>query len=88
MSTPIQVQAKRVSQEGFVWYVYDPAGGRFVEIDPRTGEILMTSAGALSDEMQAVAGAISEWCHTDARNYLGKNRKKILAALNYKASTY
>jgi hypothetical protein len=84
----IQVHPKRISSEGFVWHVYAPAGGKYAEVDPRSGDVLIASPGTLPDEMLSVIGALAEWCHTDARNFAGANRKKIQAAVNYKASVY
>ena len=84
----VQVHPKRISSEGFVWHVYCPSGGKYAEIDPRSGEVMLASPGPFSQEMQTIMGAIAEWCHTDARNFAGANRKKIQAGLNYKASTF
>lgn len=84
----IQVHPKRISSEGFVWHVYSPSGGKYAEVDPRSGEVSIASPGPFSEEMQAVVGAISEWCHLDAREYAGKNRKKIQSVLNYNSSIF
>jgi len=80
----IEVTAKHKSDMRFNWNVYDPSTGHYVEIDPHTGEVCMTSMGNFSQEMLSIIVAMSEFCEVDSRDFAKANLKKNLAALQAK----